>query len=129
MKSFRRKNRKTRTRRRKQFKGGVPMIRCNDCQYEYGRNKCTTNWLGRRSCECPMCKSTNYTEFEKDFAPTGMLSNSSGLPSGQAYTRSQGTPLARTVPVLPSVATRLSGAVSALPVASVSALPVANATR
>jgi hypothetical protein len=127
MKSFR-KNRKTRkTRRRKQF-GGGDLIQCTNCKYVYNSDKCTKGWFRGLSCICPRCQSTNYTKYKPDSAPTGMLSNNSGLSSGEAWSKSQGTPQARTVSVLPPVATRLSGNVSALPVASVTALPVANAT-
>lgn len=128
MKSFR-KNRKTRkTRRRKQLRGGGDLIQCTNCKYVYNSDKCSKGWVFGISCICPRCQSTKYTKYKPDSAPTGMLGNNSGLSSGEAWSKSQGTPQARTVPVLPPVATRLSGDVSALPVASVNALPVANAT-
>jgi len=84
LKSFRRKNRKSRTRRRKQFRGGAAMIRCKNCQLVYGRNRCTKGWLGGLSCKCPQCNSNKYEEFEQSFAPSGALADTT-RPSGEAW--------------------------------------------
>ena len=112
------------------MRGGGDLIQCTNCKYVYNSDKCTKGWFRGLSCICPRCNSTKYTKYDPttNSAPTGMLGNDSGFASGEAWSKSQGTPQARTVPVLPPVATRLSGDVSALPVASVNALPVANAT-
>jgi hypothetical protein len=114
MKSFR-KNRKTRkTRRRKQFKGGAAMIKCTNCGFVYGRDKCSKGWFGGLSCICPRCQSTKYTEFEQDLSPAGAFRSG---PTAYALTQQQTTPSANALPMA-----------TWIPPSAVSALPVADAT-